>query len=104
LPLLLATTLVVTHNFQFGLGLAAVFLPLLHQNDQRLLLRKPPLTTNYVAFQLPQFIQKWLIEHHPKHRLEERPQLGLQVAAPAHTPMCRGRWRSLGSMSSPRDG
>jgi hypothetical protein len=33
----------------------------------------------------------------------ERPWLELQVTAPAHTPMCRGRWRSHGGMSSPRD-
>jgi hypothetical protein len=58
LPLLLTTTLVVTHHFQFGLGVAGVFFPLLNPNDERLLLRKPPLASNHITLQLPQFIQK----------------------------------------------
>jgi hypothetical protein len=39
----------------------------LQVSDQRLLLRKPPLSFSYVAFQLPQLIRKCIVEHHPTH-------------------------------------
>jgi hypothetical protein len=65
LSVLLPLPLVLAHCFQFGLGAAGILVSPFQVNDQRLLLGEPPLRFNYIALQLPQFIQKYIVKHQP---------------------------------------
>ena len=62
---MLPLPLVLAHCFQFGLGAAGILVSPFQVNDQRLLLGEPPLRFNYIALQLPQFIQKYIVKHQP---------------------------------------
>ncbi|MGV7218696.1 hypothetical protein [Bradyrhizobium sp. UFLA05-112] len=74
MSILLTLPLVLAQNFEFGLSATRILMLTFPVNDQRLPRRQPPLSLNNVAFQLPQLIQEWIIQHRPKHhRLETAP-------------------------------
>jgi hypothetical protein len=68
LSALLTQPLVLAHYFQFRLGAACILMLPFQVNDQRLLLGQPSFSFNDIALQLPQLIEKCIVNHQ-KHTI-----------------------------------
>lgn len=63
-PVLLVTSLIGPHHFQFDFDLARLLMLSLQFDQERLLLRKLPLMLNHFALKSPQLILKCVSVHH----------------------------------------
>ncbi|MBR0719571.1 hypothetical protein [Bradyrhizobium liaoningense] len=81
LSVLLTLPLVRAQYLQFGFGAAGFSMLPFQVNDQRLMLRQPPLSFDCIPLELSQLIKERIVEHKPTAR--HHPARSQKETAPA---------------------